>query len=189
MPDSALRERNRCWLKRMCQDDETAFEALFMAYYENLCRFTSQYVSAHDVVEDLVQDIFLNVWERRRALDPEKSIRSYLYKAARNEALKYLNRQHVRRRYRDEQRRFGADAQNGPEERLRDRELETRVRRALLAIPERRRHIFILSRQHGLTYAEIAELLDISVKTVETQISRALRFLEHQFADVRAHSD
>lgn len=192
--------RDRYWLTRMVQGNaaagEAAFEALFMAYYEDLCRFAVRYVSSPEVVEDLVQGVFSRVWERRRTLDPQQSIRAYLYSAVRNEAFKHLNHQRVRRRHEGQQgteqeaawRSDSLDhlwqVQEGPEEVFRRRELEARVEEALAELPERRRHIFVLSRRHGLTYAEIAELLDISIKTVETQMGRALRALEQQFADV-----
>lgn len=178
MPDCDHRERDRCWLRRICRGDEEAFEALFLAYYTDLCRFAARYVSSSDVVEDLIQDIFLSVWKRRETLDPQQNIRAYLYKATRNEAFKHLNRKRVRKRYRD--RRAGEElpVRAGPEEAFRHRELEVAVQEALDALPERRCHIFVLSRQHGLTYAEIADLLDISIKTVETQMGRALRMLE-----------
>lgn len=184
MPSSGRIERDQCWLREMCAGNEDAFEHLFLAYYEGLCRFATQYISSAEAVEDLVQDIFFRVWKRRHELDPEGNVRAYLYQATRNEALKHANRQRVRGRRGTEQELQDYPSQVTPKRAVRQREIEAEVQKALNALPERRREIFLLSRRHGLTYAEIAVLLDISIKTVETQVGRALRFLEKRLDHV-----
>jgi RNA polymerase sigma-70 factor (ECF subfamily) len=176
---SSIEERDRQWLRRMQGGDERAFEHLFLCYYDALCRFASRYVSSSDAVEDLVQDVFFSVWQRREALDPQQSLRAYLYKATRNEALKHLDRQERWPRAQREVRERSLRGQPG--EKMQHNELKAEMWKALDALPDRRREVFLLSRRHELTYAEIAELLDISVKTVETQMGRALQFLEEQF--------
>ena len=176
---SSIEERDRQWLRRMQGGDERAFEHLFLCYYDALCRFASRYVSSSDAVEDLVQDVFFSVWQRREALDPQQSLRAYLYKATRNEALKRLDRQERwPRTQREVRERF---LRGQPGEKMKHNELKAEMWKALDALPDRRREVFLLSRRHELTYAEIAELMDISVKTVETQMGRALQFLEEQF--------
>lgn len=185
-PHQDTQEGEECQrVERIRAGDEAAFERLFHTFYEDLCRFASQYVSASDVVEDLVQDVFFNVWERRRALDAQQSIQAYLYKAVRNEALKHLNQQRVRKQQgKPQQELRERSLQGSPEQALWNKELEAEAQKALDALPERRRRIFMLSREHDLTYAEIADLLDISVKTVETQMGRALGFLEERLDEV-----
>jgi RNA polymerase sigma-70 factor (ECF subfamily) len=183
MSDASRRQRDQKWLEGVRHGDEAAFEALFLAYYEKLCQYAARYISSHDVVEDLVQDVFLSLWRRRSDLRSELDVRPYLYKAVRNEALKYLNRQRVRKRPDTQQRLDRQElekrlAQAAPDEELEHQEFEAAVQAAIETLPERRREIFNLSRRNDLTYSEIAELLDISVKTVETQMGRALRFLE-----------
>ena len=182
MSDPDYKERDRQWVKEMQNGREDAFERLFLAYYDDLCAFASQYVSSSQDVEDLVQEVFLSVWERRKALDPQQSIRAYLYKATRNGALKNLNRE---QRWPTVQRELQEHSLRGrPGEQLEHSEVEADVWEAVNALPERRREIFLLSRQHGLTYAEVAELLDISIKTVETQMGRALRYLEEELPEL-----
>ena len=185
-PHQDTQEGEECQrVERIRAGDEAAFERLFHTFYEDLCRFASQYVSASDVVKDLVQDVFFNVWERRRALDAQQSIQAYLYKAVRNEALKHLNRQRVRKQQgKPQQELRERSLQGSPEQALWNKELEAEAQKALDALPERRRRIFMLSREHDLTYAEIADLLDISIKTVETQMGRALGFLEKRLDEV-----
>lgn len=172
-------DRDQQWLRSMRDGDKVAFEHLFLAHYDSLCRFASQYVSSSEAVEDLVQDVFFRVWQRREALDPKQSIRAYLYKATRNEALKHQNQQKRRPRTQREVREWSLRGRPGDQ--MQYNQLEAELWKALNDLPERRREIFLLSRQHEFTYAEIADLLDISVKTVETQMGRALRSLEEQF--------
>lgn len=182
MSGSEYKERDRQWVKEMQDGREDAFERLFLAYYDDLCAFAAQYVSSSGDVEDLVQDVFLSVWERREALDPQQNIRAYLYKATRNGALKNRNRE---QRWPTVQRELQEHSLRGqPGEQLEHSEIEADVWETVNALPERRREIFLLSRQHELTYAEIAELLDISIKTVETQMGRALRHLEEQLPEL-----
>ena len=186
MPDRDHAKRDQGWLAGVRRGEEAAFEALFLAYYEDLCHFASQYVS-HGVVEDLVQSIFLSLWRRREDLSAGLNLRAYLHKAVRNKALGHLDRRRVRERPSTQEvlRRQMLEkqrGQEGPEEALRRRKLEAAVQEALEALPERRRQVFTLSRESGLTYAEIAELLGISIKTVETQMGRALRFLERRLS-------
>lgn len=182
MSSSRYRERDQAWLKRIRDGDEAAFERLFHAYYEDLCQFATQYISSSEEVEDLVQDIFFSIWKRRQALDPQQSIRGYLYNATRNESYKRLNRKKRRSTSSEAQKELQERSLEGsPEQMLRNKELEAEAQKALQALPERRREIFLLSRQHGLTYAEIADLLNISIKTVETQMGRALSSLEEHF--------
>lgn len=184
MSSSSSKDRDRTWVREMQQGGEEAFERLFLAYYDDLCAFAADYVSSPEEAEDLVQNVFVRVWERREALDPQKSIRAYLFKSTRNGALKSLNRE---QRWPTVQRELQEHSLRGrPGKEVEFSEMEASVWEAVNALPERRREIFLLSRRHDLTYAEIAELLDISVKTVETQMGRALGFLEEKMTEVAA---
>ena len=163
-------------------DNEEAFKQLFQAYYEDLCRFASGYVSTRAAAKNAVQDVFFNLWQRQHELE-DVNIKSYLFRAVRNEALKCREREGVRARYREEQRPGDGAMSQRPEYYFRLEELDRSIQEGLASLPERRREIFLLSRQHGLTYREIADLLEISIKTVETQMSRALHFLENHLSD------
>ena len=159
------------------REDRDAFEALFRTYYAGLCRFALRYASQPEVAEDLVQDVFFNLWKRRHEWVPERSAKAYLYGAVRKWALKHLRHQGVVARWRDHAKaepipiadEIGAD--------LSQKELERALQEAVERLPERRRLVYELSRKHGLTYAEIALALGVSVKTVEMQMTRALKFL------------
>jgi RNA polymerase sigma-70 factor (ECF subfamily) len=164
--------------------DRQAFEALFRGHYASLCEYVYPIVRSREVTEELVQDLFVRLWERRARAAPESLAESYLYRAARNRALGYLRRERVARRWAEHVRR-GADVEphalTGDTE-LGGRELAAAVERAIDALPERCRLIFLMSRQQGLSYGEIARSLNVSLSTVETQMSRALKRLRQQLA-------
>ncbi|PSQ84143.1 MAG: RNA polymerase sigma-70 factor [Bacteroidetes bacterium QS_7_67_15] len=177
-------------VERIRRGDRRAFERCFRAHYEALCRFARGYVDRLSVAEDLVQEVFLEVWTERRDLDDvERSLRAYLYGMTRHRALKHLRSERVRAEWAargDLRRAVPAAVPDEADDALHHEELEQQAREAVDALPERRRQIFLLSRRHELTYAEIAGALDLSVKTVETQMSRALRFLRERLEDATA---
>ena len=176
-------ERDRGWAERIRAGDATAFEALFQAYFDKLCTSCLRYVHTPDVADSLVQDVFVSIWQRRASWVPRRTVRTYLYGAVRNEALKYLRHQEVVRRWQEEQQEKNPPPTRRPDEDLNYKELRTAVQHGIDQLPERRRRIFVFHRHDGLTYREIATLLDISVSTVETQIGRALDNLR-EFVDV-----
>lgn len=180
-------------IQRIQSGDKQAFEDLYRTYFPVLCDFVYRYVRSSSVSEELVQDLFLNIWIRRTEWEPEGTIRSYLYKSARNRAFDYLKHQKVERNYLEErkiERKWEQESNRADVKQLRfykeqsvNEELVQAVENALNQLPERRKVIFTLSREEGLTYKEIADVLNISVKTVETQMGRALKILREQLCD------
>ncbi len=170
---------------RIRRGDRRAFKALFHAHYEPLFRYAFRYVRSVEVAEDLVQDVFLDLWVRRASWHPRHSPKAYLFGAVRNQTLNHRrglrarNQHAVRFEEAEDVLRDVPSAEN-PERALHGRELAGAAQRAIKELPSRRRHIFILSREHDLTYAEIAAVLSISIKTVETQMGRALRHLRQR---------
>ncbi len=160
-------------------DAVAEFNAAFHAYYAPLCAFASRMLQAREVAEDVVQEVFLAVWRHPQGMTPAHLTRGYLYGAVRNTVLWRLRDARVAER-------FVGDVDSALYEPDRDhtvaddaerRDLVHAARRAIARLPERCALVFALSREHGLTYPEIAEALGISVKTVETQIGRAIRSL------------
>ncbi len=171
------------WVERLREGNLAAFEALFRRYYEELCLFCLQYVRDPEVAEDLVQDLFVRIWEQRNTLNPQGSSRGYLFAATRNRALNYLKHKQVEQNWTAEATQVPPGESDRPDENLQYNETIDAFEKALNALPEGQRTVFLLSRRHDLTYAEIASLLGISVKTVETQMGRALRRLREDFSD------
>ena len=165
------------WAPRLRGGDVSALEEAFRDYYARLCFFVRHQVGSMDTAEELVQDVFLRVWERRAQLDPAGSLRALLYRSARNAALNHIKHQEIERRWASAARSAPEPVAAEAEAGVRERELSGAIRDTIAALPERCRLVFLMSRQQGLGYPEIAEILGLSVKTVETQMGRALKAL------------
>lgn len=159
--------------------DPAAFDALFRALYAPLCRYATGLTDGDpDVAEDLVQQSFVKLWEQRARLEVRFSLRAYLYKMVHHGALNRLRSHRTRERYQTEMARQVADSVQLP-----DPDLSEHFQKALDTLPPQCRHIFELSRFEELKYREIAEHLDLSIKTVETQMGKALRLLRVHLSD------
>jgi RNA polymerase sigma-70 factor, ECF subfamily len=165
--------------------DASAFEALFRAFHAPLCAFAYEYVGTREVAEEIVQEVFLFVWERRATWEVRDSVKNYLFTAVRNAAVSWLRHERVvRRRVAETVDLFTRPVPRADRE-LTSAELLAAVRRAVERLPERCRLIFTLHREQGLTYAEIAAILDLAPKTVEVQMGRALKALRKALAAYR----
>lgn len=156
------------------------FTALVQANYPRLCNFAMRYVDSRETAEDIVQEVFLSIWRRDVHFDYAEPL-PYLYRAIMNRAVMHLRQRRVRDRWRDQvaavARTDGEPADTRLVDDLEMAELTRAVAEVIDALPERCRLIFTMSRQQDLTYKQIAQILGISVKTVETQMARALRAL------------
>ena len=153
------------------EGDKLAFKHLFETYFTPLCRFMHVYISDKAVVEELALDIFVYVWENRTTLQIQLSFKAYLFQAARNRCLNVL-RQKKKTISLDEVDKDVADVE---EMSLENDELYRLIQEAVFALPEKCKEVFELSRNENLSNKEIAERLNISVKTVEAQITKALK--------------
>lgn len=159
-----------------------SFEALFRKHHAALCTFAYRYVLARDIAEELVQEVFLYLWEHDMVWADESAAKSYLFTAVRNAALSYLRHQGVAKRLEGTVVSLYSTSPAPADREMRLAELAQALQRAVARLPERRRLVFTLSREQGLTYNEIAKLLDISPKTVEMQMGRAYRALRKYLA-------
>jgi len=160
---------------------DEAFDSIFRAWYAPLVRAAEAMLRDRAAAEEVVQDMMLTLWQRRETLEVDESLRAYLYRATRNRALNHLRRQRVELRgepYLGDRNATAPIADSA----LGERELAEAIHDAVGALPPRCREVFELSRAHGLTYAEIAKTLEISVKTVEVQMGKALRVLRERLA-------
>ncbi len=161
--------------------DKKAFEDTFHAYYSALCGFAMRFVRDPDEAEEVVQDTFVRIWQKREQISINHSLKSYLFQSVRNSCLNTLKHQVVVREYESDQQMY-ALREDMVDSVVTD-ELESKIKATIGLLPPERKKIFLMSRDEGLRYAEIAEKLNISVKTVENQIGRALKFLREELAD------
>ena len=143
-------------------DDENAFKTLFFQFFSPLCIFAHRYIERWETCEDVVQESFLKIWENRKSIRIETSARNFLVTSVRNNCIDYLRKQELE---------------------LAIVELRTMLAEALDKLPENTRLIFEKNRFEGKKYTEIAEEQQISVKTVEAHISKALKILRVELKD------
>ena len=174
---------------RLRGGDERAFEALFDAYVVPLCVFALSIVKSRELATEVVHDVFLQIWARREQLVVRESVKAYLYRATHNRALNLAKRVAVEQRWlaRAAQEQDAALVGSVPPAQAMAEEYEfiVALEREVARFPERRRAVFLLRWRDGLSYEQIAELLGISTKTVENQITRALRALRARLATFR----
>lgn len=164
------------------EGDEDAFEQLFFEYFYDLCSFASQITHSEGLAQDVVQEVFFKIWDRRQDWYLSSSLKAYLFQSVRNEALNKINHEKYRDELKDKlakQKKKSITTQ--PKDRgQRNKEILDEIWSIVSNMPRRRRSVFILYRKHGLSYREIAEVLDISRKTVENHMGLALSDIREQ---------
>lgn len=169
--------------KALKEGDETAFEMIFKTYYEPLCNYAFTFIFDRDEAEEIVQATFLNFWEKREAIAIETSLKAYLYRAIRNSCLNAIKHTNIKRKHADETMFVSDSSHEAVSQSVIAAELDQKIGDALLLLPEQCRLVFKMSRFEDLKYAEIAEQLNISVKTVENQIGKALRIMREELKE------
>jgi len=161
----------------------TGYEQLFRMHYGRLCAYANLFLNDADAAEDVVQDVFVKLWQNREELAVQTSLQSYLFRAVRNGCLNVIEHLAVRDAYKVSHELEIRNMETHPVDEAMVTELERRIRETIDLLPEERRKIFLMSRFDGLKYREISEQLGISVKTVENQMYQALRFLRERLVD------
>ena len=170
-------------IKKLKNGDVEAFEYIFKNYFPGLCIYAKKYVPDTGIAEELVQDIFLKLWESRSTIEFHTSLKSYLFRSVHNSALNFLKHLRVEDKHKAYLKTFLDDnAQYDPAENP-EPDLMQKINEAIDQLPEKCRRIFRMSRIDGLKHKEIAEQLEISEKTVEAQIRNASIILRDKLKD------
>ena len=161
-----------------------AFNSLFNRHYSGLCVYCESFVGEKQVAEDLVQDVFVNIWVKHSELNYDDTLRSYLYKAVHNASIHFLRQQKVKDRYTVQIKTKLIESECIPYEwvimdtdHVELNEIQNLYRQALQQMPAQTREIFLCSREKEMKYSEIADLTGLSVKSIEYHISKALEVL------------
>lgn len=170
-------------LQNFIAGSEQAFETLFKKYYQLLLKVALFLMNDREAAEELVHDVFLNVWEKRSNINPDASFKNYLITATRNRCFNHLKAKKATVSIDDENWTEEPIAATFTESPLHVKEMGAAIEKAVNALPEQCRIIFQLSRHESMSYKEIAEALDIAPKTVENQIGRALKTLRIELQD------
>lgn len=163
--------------------DEQAFEQLFRTQYPALCGYARKYIDDTDQAEEVVQDMFFNFWQKRENMEINISIEAYLFRSVRNACLNYLKHLKVREEHRLATNQELRYKQQEVHDSVVALELQEKIDNVIEQLPTERKRIFKMSRYEELKYKEIAEKLDISIKTVEVQMSKALKYLRLHLAE------
>ncbi len=164
-------------MSQLLPDNLSSFEELFRLHYTELCRYALKLTRNEEVAEEVVQEVFINFWERREEININYSVKSYLVASVRNRSINYLKLQLPKELKKEELNDLNERIDYSDTTQIEYKELYGIVQTAINLLPERCKAIFILSREEGLTYQEIADQLDLSLKTVENQMSIALKKL------------
>jgi len=170
--------------KKIKDGNIEAFETLFRSFYEPLCRYACQFVENMETAEEIVQDLFYTIWKERQNLQIFTSVNGYLYRSVKNRSLQYVEKVRVRDEYQKMYDESAMIETFTPQEALEYKELEEYIQETLRHLPDRRQKIFRMNRMEGKKYNEIAEELHLSVKTVEAEISKALRELRNKYNSI-----
>lgn len=171
-------------IKKLSEGDSFAFEVLFYKYRNKVKGFAIRFAPAQIDPEEIVQEVFVRLWLKKETIDTEKNFQSYLFSIAKNLVVDHLKSAVNRNLYfvgelYQQDLLIDEDSDN-----LQTEESKEKLQRLIDEIPERRREIFCLSRFEGLTYKQIAEKLNISENTVDSQIRNALAFLRKEFRKI-----
>lgn len=161
--------------EKIQQGDTKAFEKLFKMYYGYLCNFATKIVEDDVAAEEIVQDFFVKFWERRSAISVESSLKNYLFRSVKNLCLNQIKHNNIKLQH--AQTVIAESEASDFNDHYTEVDLAADIAKSIEELPEKRREIFRLSREEGLKYREIAEKLNISVKTVEAQMGLAIKYL------------
>lgn len=165
------------------QGNERIFEVVFRKYYQSLCSYANSMLKEIDEAEEIVQNLFSGIWEKRAELEINISLKAYLYRAVHNHCLNRIKHLKIREEYQQYANSYYDSSYESVSQSVMKNELEQKIEEAIGKLPEQCRIIFRMSRFDELKYHEIAEQLGISPKTVENQVGKALKILRIELAE------
>ena len=174
-------------LKAIKNGNIQEYELLFREYFQPLLSYGISILKSEAEAEEVVQDIFFNLWRNKRKLNIHTSFSSYLYRAVHNNCLQLLKKEKRKLNYQQDKRNWNYQEGMNPGEILQYNELYDKINSAVDELPENCKTIFKLNRFQGLKYSEIAEKLTISIKTVEANMTKALKHLRRHMDEYAAN--
>jgi RNA polymerase sigma-70 factor, ECF subfamily len=165
-------------------ESEQTVKKLFDDHFHHLVLSAFRYLNDYNQSEDIVQDVYVKVWQNFDQVCQIEDLKGYLFKAVRNSCLNYLKHVKVREKFVDNSEKSDYAMAKSPEELHTEEETKIRVSQAIIKLPENWKEAFILSKYDNLKYHEIANEMNISQKTVEKYISKALYFLRNELKDL-----
>lgn len=174
------------WVRKVREEgDREAFEKIFRTYYKQLTGYAYTFVRCGEHAEDIVQTVFLRIWSNKETWDPPGKVKPYLFSAVKNEALNEIRHKKIQNDSEEKLLELFTELKSSSysEKDTNFEELRDTIQKEIDRLPLRCKEIFLLNRNSGLTYTEIADYLDISINTVNTQMGRALKMLRKNLSD------
>ncbi len=157
-------------------DDESAYREIFISFYKPLQQFAFSFVKSRELAEEIVSDVFLKIWLNRSELNQVENLKVYLYVSIKNTSLKYLLKQHRQVAISIDELEVELESfSRTPEEIMLTAEMLNKIKESVNSLPPRCKIIFKLIKEDGLKYKEVAEILNISIKTIDNQLAIALK--------------
>ena len=173
-------------LSKLKAGDKSAFTVIFSAYYSGLVVFANSFLKDLKIAEEIVQDVFVKIWDERAGLDIKTSVKSYLLKIIHNKCIDWRRHVKVRDRYSADFKENAEIFDYDPEHYLLGSEIQDKIDKALAELPADVAETFRMSRYEGLKYHEIAEKQNVSVRTIEVRVGKALQMLREHLKDYLA---
>lgn len=167
-------------LRRLKEGHEAAYERLFKEYYQMLTLYANKYLEDIELAKETVQDLFVGIYEKRTNLDINSSLKSYLFRSVHNRCINQINSGKVRTKYAKQVIAYAEKGRDSVHESMCHAELEEALHQAISELPPKCQKIFTMNRFEGLSNSQIADELALSKRTVETQISKALKILREK---------
>ncbi len=168
------KQQEQDWLRGLSMGDKRSLQHIFNSYYGYLLNVGYKLIKDQEQVKDIAQEVFFELWKKREHLTITSSLKSYLHRSMVNRSLNYIKKQ-KRFSFGDDTIPVDIDVAPNPQQLVETSDLETAIREAIDNLPERCRLIFSMSRFENLSHKEIAKRLNISTKTIENQMTKALK--------------
>ncbi|RKD99778.1 RNA polymerase sigma-70 factor [Marinifilum flexuosum] len=172
---------NQLLLRQLSQGNRVVFKKIFEEYYRPLCGFSRKFIADAEICDDLVQESFLALWNKRSELESYKAIKSYLYSSVRNACLNYLRHESVKQKSEEEIKTLSSDWYS--ENSIVEEEVHTQIYEAIKELSPQARKVIVMT-MNGLTNPEMAEELGVSINTIKTQKQRGYTFLRDKLKGI-----
>jgi RNA polymerase sigma-70 factor (family 1) len=172
----------KLWTKIACSDDHKSFEQFFIIFNTRLIKFCELYVSKKEVAEEIVADVFVTFWNQRLKMLEVENLETYIFISVKNRALNYLRKNATVQLVQIDDTHTEIVAYSNPEAEIERKELFFKLDQAIETLPQQCKIIFQLVKEDGMKYKEVAEILNISHKTVQTQVLRAMKKLSKEMS-------
>ena len=164
-------------LKHLKQGDTDSFNLLFNKYYKELCNFSYLIISNKQLAEEVVADVFVKIWQKREDINITTSIKSYLYKSTKNTTISYIRKKRIDEISLDEMFNVQEVITSNPEDLIIQDETLVQIKDVLSILPTKSKLVFQMHRFNQLKYKDIAEIMNVSVKSVEKHMSKSMKIL------------